>query len=67
MKQPKISPAQRQVFLNLSRGLPAASHCRTQSDHGGFTATLRAMVKRGWLTWEGELTDAGKQLLEAIR
>lgn len=58
----KPTDAQRIVLLQLVNGELPWHHLRTMSDHGGAHATLRAMVKRGWLTWESELTPKGREV-----
>jgi hypothetical protein len=58
----KISEPQLLCLKNLAEGRRMGAHLRGQSEHGGFTATLRAMRNRGWVTWEQELTDAGRAL-----
>jgi len=65
MKMP--TPAQCKVLVNLANGLSAGDHLRTQSEHGGMTATIRAMAKRGWITYDHELTDAGREVIKELK
>jgi len=60
----KLSPSMLRALVNVFKGRSISYHCRSQSDYGGLDGTVRALVKRGLLTWEHELTEAGK---EAVR
>lgn len=62
-----ISAPMWQVLLNLANGRSAACHVRGQSAHGGFTATARALVARGLMTWEHKITEKGQALVAKAR
>jgi hypothetical protein len=53
----------RRVLENLADGLPAADHLRGMSQHGGFNNTRAALIARGWMTLELEITQAGREMI----
>lgn len=55
------------VLVNLADGKPAGCHLRGQSAHGGFTATARALVARGLMTWEYKITEKGQEIVAKAR
>jgi hypothetical protein len=58
--KPKLSGPMKAVLTNLARGLPAAHHCRTS----GLAGTIAALVRRGLVTHEHELTEKGREALK---
>lgn len=66
IRQTKLSESMRKVLRNLINELPAGDHLRGQSEHGGFTATARALVERGLMTWDYEITDAGRAAINTL-
>lgn len=63
----KLSNAQRRMLDNINRGASPTAHCKTRSDHGGADGTLRSLVRRGLLTREHALTDAGRDAIAGQR
>ena len=63
-KHRPCTPRMLQVLTWLAAGFPASYGCTCQSDYGGREGTLRALALRGLITWEHEVTEAGRQLLE---
>lgn len=60
-KPKKPTEAQLRVLRNLAAGRGAADHCRTMSDHGGLSGTIRSLYRRGWIAGAGgEITEAGR-------
>ena len=62
----KVSGPMLKVLRNVAAGLRVGDHLRTQSEHGGMAHVIRALVVRGLLTWDHELTDEGRQLLKEL-
>lgn len=60
----KPTPSQRRALENMAAGLPANAHCRSRSDHGGFSHTIVSLHKAGWMNSSG-ITDAGRAALAA--
>lgn len=54
--------AQLRVLANLVAGRDMACHCRTRSDYGGLVSTLRSLKRRGWINYDGEITDSGRRV-----
>jgi hypothetical protein len=63
----RLSPAQIRVLTNMQNGQPAFCHLRTQSDYGGAGSTALVLRRRGLMTADFEITDAGKAALAAQR
>lgn len=64
-KQPKPTPTQRQIMLNLQAGRRwDAGRPIGMSAAGGWDRSLRSIYRNGWLSpWSDELTDAGRAAL----
>lgn len=60
----KLSPQMLRVLTNIAAGKGAAFHCRTQSDYGGLTGTIQALIRRGLLTYEHKLTKEGRKAIK---
>jgi len=58
----KLSFAQLRALRGAAEGNPA-SGIHGQSAHGGLTATLWSLRKRGLLNNDNALTDAGREVL----
>lgn len=60
-KPKKPTDVQLRVLRNLAAGRPSDFHCRTMSDHGGLSGTIRSLYRRGWIAGAGgEITEAGR-------
>lgn len=55
------------VLLNLDAGHPASQHCKTQSQYGGLSGTLFALMGRGLITNRETLTAAGREAVAALK
>lgn len=60
----KLSYPMLRVLRHLAAGLSACYHCKTQSDYGGLEGTMRALAKRGLMTWEYKITEAGREVVK---
>jgi hypothetical protein len=56
----KLSPSMIRVMQNLAAGLPAGAHCRGQSQFGGCSGTVYALVRRGFIDTRHRLTKSGR-------
>jgi hypothetical protein len=61
MTDKKPSAAQLAALRNLAAGRSAGHGLVGRSAHGGLSATIVALHRRGWLDRTGNLTDAGKE------
>lgn len=59
-KQRKLSAQGEQVLRDLVDGLDPTRRFRTQSEHGGFVATVYALRRRGLIDSDDKPTDAGR-------
>lgn len=75
---PRITVPQRKILKNLVAGRHWQHGASGMSQHGGFTATLASLVRRGWAAhvataegeWDVEITTLGREVLggiEAVR
>jgi hypothetical protein len=63
-KSVHMSQPQRMALLSArERGSPIA-HLSGAASHGGWQWTRRALIKRGWLTREDQITPAGNTALD---
>lgn len=63
----KLTEYQWKIVNNLRAGLAADAHIskgRYDREHGGFTASLRALVRRGLVTDDKQLTEDGRNYSE---
>lgn len=56
------TPMMKLVVENISEGLGTHYNCRGQSEYGGRSRILTALIQNGFLTRDYELTDKGKIL-----
>ncbi len=57
----KLSHAQVRLFRNLVVHGSASYHCKSQSDYGGLTGTIRWACVNGYLSWATyKLTPKGR-------
>lgn len=61
-----LSVPMRRALFNLINGQPASNHCRTQSEFGGFTGTVHALIRRGLMTREFKLTPLGREVAKEL-
>lgn len=54
------------VLRDIAAGLGPDRGCRTQSDYGGRHGTLMALMKRGLLTRDLQVSAEGKRLLKRM-
>lgn len=62
-RTPSLTPTMRLALKNLADGLPPDNHCRGRSEFGGFNNTRAALIQRGWMTADHQLTDAGRTVI----
>ena len=53
-----------EVLRYIADGLGRDHGCRTMSDHGGRVCTLAALMRRGLLDRDFEITDAGREAVQ---
>jgi hypothetical protein len=66
MKAKTNSPASskmRQMLENVADGLPYNHHCHGRSEFGGANNTRAALMQRGWLTLDYQITTAGREVI----
>lgn len=56
-----MSPLMAQVLKDIAAGRGAFHGCSGRSEHGGRHGTIVALAKRGFITGNNELTDAGRE------
>lgn len=66
MNTKRVSKPMLRAMQNVARGYPVGVHFKNQAEHGGFHHTLRALVKRGFMTWDHKLTDAAREILKKM-
>lgn len=60
------SPAGRKALLNIHAGRYSAKGLKGVSAMGGHYGTMIALRERGLVTWDDQLTDAGKAMVERL-
>lgn len=60
------SMAGRRALLNIAAGRSGGSGLSGMSQMGGLIGTMVALRRHGWITPDGELTDAGKTMVERL-
>lgn len=61
----KLTAAMRRALANIAAGRHIAHGISGTSAHGGMTQTIYALHRRGFLDRKGEITPAGRAILEA--
>lgn len=56
-----MSPLMAQVLKDIAEGRGAFDGCSGRSEHGGRHGTIVGLAKRGFITGNYELTDAGRE------
>lgn len=66
----RLTESQRKGLQNLVDGLCLGHHCRGQSQHGGFTATVTVLLNAGLVDYPGcnpasayRITTVGRKAL----
>lgn len=59
----KLSGPMIRVLKNLVQGLPAGNHCRGMSEFGGHARVMCALVSRGLIDRDDQITTAGRERL----
>lgn len=60
------SMAGRKALLNIAAGRGALWGVRGMSAHGGHRGTMAALRCHGFVTWDDQLTDAGKAMVKRL-
>jgi hypothetical protein len=64
MAKDRITPTMRKAMQNLVAGRPMMHGMPSgRSFSGGFSATILAMKRRGYLDAKGQITDTGRAAL----
>ncbi|MDR2187023.1 MAG: hypothetical protein LBE62_03100 [Azonexus sp.] len=58
--------AQRRALLNIAARRPSWSGLAGRSGLVGHALTLAALRRKGWITRDDELTDAGRAMVERL-
>ncbi len=61
----RLSEAMEKVMKNLHLGLPEDHGLKTRSEHGGLSGTTWALINRGLINWNHDITPDGEAWLEA--
>ena len=55
------------ILRDIAEGRGTHHNCHGQSEHGGRVCTLLALLQRGLIDMEYEVTEAGKSLVESTK
>jgi hypothetical protein len=59
-----LSRAMLAVIGNIGRGEPPCGHAKDPAQMGGLTNSMMALIRRGYVTENGQLTDTGRRVYE---
>lgn len=60
------SPAGRRALLNIAAGRASDRGLRGRSNFGCHLGTMAALKARGLVTWDDQLTEAGRAMVERL-
>jgi hypothetical protein len=60
------SLAGRKALINIAAGRSSSRGLSGRSEFGGHLGTMHALKKRGLVTWDDQLTESGKAMVERI-
>lgn len=63
-KSVRVSPLALQILKDVIDGLGTGQNCHGQSEHGGRASIVFSLQRKGFLDWNLNITEAGKELVK---